>query len=78
MGGDRLPGLGQAGADLGQRRPHGVPDLGRIVPTQPGGKKRRVSSAVGHVGHPAPLIDDEGADAVVPASIATTVCTMGV
>ena len=57
------PGLGQAGADLGQGGPDGGPDLGGVVldPARAGEVLGQLP--VGDVGHPGLLVDGEGAHA---------------
>ena len=62
-GGDGVLGLGEAGTDLGQRGPHGVPDLGRIVLHPAGAREVLGQLPVGHVGHRSPLVDHEGTHA---------------
>ena len=57
------PELGQAGADLGQGGPHGRPDLARVVLDPAGPGEVLGELAIGHVGHPGPVVDDQGADA---------------
>ena len=58
-----LAGLGEACPHLGQRGPHGVPDLGRVVldPARPWEVLGQLP--VGDVGDPGPLVDDQGTHA---------------
>ena len=53
----------QACADLGQRGPHGIPDLGRVVLDPPGTGEVLGQLPVGDVGHPVPPVDGQGAHA---------------
>ena len=57
------PALGQAGADLGQGGPDGLPDLGGVVldPARAGEVLGQLP--VGDVGDPGLLVDGEGAHA---------------
>ena len=64
-GGDLLAGggLGQAGADLGEGGADGGPDLVGVVLHPPRVREVLGQLAVGNVGDPGLLVDDQGADA---------------
>ena len=59
-GGHGVGGLGQPGADLGQRGPDGVPDLSGVVLDPPGAGVVLGELAVGQVDHLGLLVDHQG------------------
>ncbi len=62
-GGHGVAGGGQAGPDLGQGGPHGVPDLGRTVLDPAGPGEVLGELPVGDVAHLGLLVDHQGAHA---------------